>query len=74
MMDQRTRAFLKSGSSNVTMMPSGPAPQKVIGILCDVLPRAVHRAGRNQECPCGSGKKFKRCCGNGYHDPSLAKE
>ena len=19
---------------------------------------------RNQPCPCGSGKKFKRCCGN----------
>ncbi len=21
------------------------------------------RAGRNEPCPCGSGKKFKRCCG-----------
>jgi uncharacterized protein YecA (UPF0149 family) len=21
------------------------------------------RAGRNDPCPCGSGKKFKRCCG-----------
>ncbi len=21
------------------------------------------KAGRNQPCPCGSGKKFKRCCG-----------
>ncbi|MGE0043242.1 MAG: SEC-C metal-binding domain-containing protein [Vicinamibacterales bacterium] len=20
------------------------------------------RAGRNDACPCGSGKKFKRCC------------
>ena len=19
--------------------------------------------GRNQKCPCGSGKKFKQCCG-----------
>ncbi|MGH9364250.1 MAG: SEC-C metal-binding domain-containing protein, partial [Thermoanaerobaculia bacterium] len=19
--------------------------------------------GRNEPCPCGSGKKFKRCCG-----------
>lgn len=24
-------------------------------------PPAV-RAGRNDPCPCGSGKKFKRCC------------
>ncbi len=21
------------------------------------------RVGRNAPCPCGSGKKFKRCCG-----------
>lgn len=24
--------------------------------------RAVRRVGRNDPCPCGSGKKFKRCC------------
>lgn len=23
----------------------------------------AHKAGRNDPCPCGSGKKFKRCCG-----------
>jgi len=22
----------------------------------------VARVGRNEPCPCGSGKKFKRCC------------
>ncbi|MCA1700846.1 MAG: SEC-C domain-containing protein, partial [Actinobacteria bacterium] len=21
------------------------------------------RAGRNEPCPCGSGRKVKRCCG-----------
>ena len=26
-------------------------------------PRATVRVGRNQACPCGSGKKYKRCCG-----------
>ncbi|MBN2579118.1 MAG: SEC-C domain-containing protein [Pirellulales bacterium] len=28
-------------------------------------PRKHHmrRVGRNDPCPCGSGKKFKRCCG-----------
>ena len=25
---------------------------------------ALEDAGRNDPCPCGSGKKFKRCCGN----------
>ncbi|GAA4873265.1 YchJ family protein [Ferrimonas pelagia] len=24
---------------------------------------AALKAGRNDPCPCGSGKKFKRCCG-----------
>lgn len=25
--------------------------------------RATPKVGRNEPCPCGSGKKFKRCCG-----------
>jgi uncharacterized protein YecA (UPF0149 family) len=24
---------------------------------------SVRQAGRNDPCPCGSGKKYKRCCG-----------
>ena len=26
-------------------------------------PRSVASVGRNDPCPCGSGKKFKKCCG-----------
>jgi preprotein translocase subunit SecA len=25
--------------------------------------RAAPKVGRNDPCPCGSGKKFKHCCG-----------
>jgi SEC-C motif domain protein len=25
-------------------------------------PRLVEKVGRNEPCPCGSGKKFKKCC------------
>ncbi|MEZ5934849.1 MAG: UPF0149 family protein [Alphaproteobacteria bacterium] len=25
---------------------------------------AARKIGRNEPCPCGSGKKYKRCCGN----------
>lgn len=28
-----------------------------------VAPRRVTKVGRNDPCPCGSGKKYKRCCG-----------
>ena len=26
-------------------------------------PRRVEKVGRNAPCPCGSGKKYKKCCG-----------
>ena len=27
------------------------------------VPRKSNKIGRNEPCPCGSGKKFKKCCG-----------
>ena len=29
------------------------------------LPRSARKTGRNEPCPCGSGRKYKRCCGAG---------
>lgn len=29
----------------------------------DTPPMMVQKVGRNKPCPCGSGKKFKRCHG-----------
>lgn len=28
-------------------------------------PLSATKVGRNETCPCGSGKKYKRCCGRG---------
>jgi len=39
---------------------------KLLGSVRGASPRAAFqgvRIGRNEPCPCGSGKKFKRCCG-----------
>jgi uncharacterized protein len=35
------------------------------GVLMGAQPlrRAAPKVGRNDPCPCGSGKKFKKCCG-----------
>ena len=32
-----------------------------------IMPRKVvkQEVGRNDQCPCGSGKKYKNCCGQG---------
>jgi preprotein translocase subunit SecA len=40
-----------AGSSLVFRMPEKPATRSLAG------------PGRNDACPCGSGKKFKQCCG-----------
>ncbi|MEP3437843.1 MAG: YchJ family protein [Hoeflea sp.] len=32
-------------------------------MLADVLPPRAAGIGRNDPCPCGSGRKFKKCCG-----------
>ena len=40
------------------------------GMACDgtlkkkpVVKKASEKIGRNDPCPCGSGKKYKKCCG-----------
>ena len=48
--------------------PQSPMAQADTGSKGDAKPRARARAhgkkiGRNQPCPCGSGKKYKHCCG-----------
>jgi uncharacterized protein YecA (UPF0149 family) len=44
--------------------PSLTAPQAVLN---SIHRRSVSppKVGRNDRCPCGSGKKFKKCCGMG---------
>ena len=34
-------------------------------------PRPLPMPGRNDACPCGSGRKYKRCCGYGAAPPGL---
>ena len=29
----------------------------------DGTKQEIHKIGRNDLCPCGSGKKYKKCCG-----------
>ncbi|MFM8683885.1 MAG: SEC-C metal-binding domain-containing protein, partial [Chthoniobacterales bacterium] len=50
------------GGSSAPAAKSAPAEQ---GELKIELParREAPKVGRNEPCPCGSGKKFKSCCG-----------
>ena len=45
-------------------LASNRAPANVMRwVAAEDLRAAFGRAGRNDPCPCGSGKKFKHCCG-----------
>ena len=36
---------------------------KFIEIIEKKKPKRTKKVGRNDPCPCGSGKKYKQCCG-----------
>lgn len=33
------------------------------GLMVKAKPLSVTKVGRNDPCPCGSGQKYKKCCG-----------
>ncbi len=42
---------------------SSAAEIKTHGLHQKAAPITVEKVGRNDPCPCGSGKKYKKCCG-----------
>lgn len=49
------------GNSWENSIPVSPVVENTLGYAA-TLKRALPKAGRNDRCPCGSGKKFKQCC------------
>ncbi|OHD73270.1 MAG: preprotein translocase subunit SecA [Spirochaetes bacterium RBG_13_68_11] len=52
--------FGAAGSTASTAVTAGPAPAAVRPVT---VQRSVPKVGRNDPCPCGSGKKYKYCHG-----------
>ena len=50
-----TVLYCSNAFSSVFDVISAPKPEAQVS--------AVEKVGRNEPCPCGSGKKFKNCCG-----------
>jgi hypothetical protein len=56
-------------SNQRTYIPSGGRQRIVVhdGVRRDTVPvpqlERDSRPGRNEPCVCGSGRKFKKCCG-----------
>lgn len=45
-----------------------------VGIKTIIHPRYYKEVGPNEKCPCGSGKKYKKCCKNEIDAVRLANE
>lgn len=50
-----------SGENWQSQIPNNPVIESTLAYGA-TLKRAAPKAGRNDPCPCGSGKKFKQCC------------
>lgn len=56
---RQMKKWMKTHEAELKAEQSGGAPK---------VETVVHegpRIGRNDACPCGSGKKYKKCCGEG---------
>ena len=53
-----------NGGSGPRRNRSGGSPMRAVsGSNRDAQPSGSAKIGRNAACPCGSGRKYKRCCG-----------
>jgi preprotein translocase subunit SecA len=53
------------GARPVHKAPAGQPPGEPKTLAKPQPVRAAGKVGRNEPCPCGSGKKYKKCCGKG---------
>ncbi len=62
--DALRTAFAGSGAEVVVdqPLPSLRAPGPIPANRVTTVRRDAVKVGRNDPCPCGSGKKFKKCC------------
>ncbi len=54
-----SRPYLRLMAS---LRQSGKSPDQLMQLLQSEAAGAVPQAGRNDPCPCGSGRKYKKCC------------
>ena len=58
-----------SGHLNPSAMPSPEGTKLQLNLPKRKPSFSIETTGRNAPCPCGSGKKFKHCCGKEVQDP-----
>ena len=61
---QNGRGSTGRGQNGRGRRPSGgkSVMTKIVGRNTEAVSTGSRKVGRNDPCPCGSGKKYKRCC------------
>ena len=62
---QKLFAIQPARNEEEELRPQGPVIFLNRGDEDETPAQAGKKIGRNDPCPCGSGKKYKRCCGKG---------
>ena len=65
MINEYKSSYLKNRLySSATVLYCSNAFSDVFDVISTPKPeQTTEKVGRNEPCPCGSGKKFKNCCG-----------
>ncbi len=68
--DERVKELVSVFEENgweytIELEPDKPEDITALEILLNPLKTKIaeKKVGRNEPCPCGSGKKYKKCCG-----------
>ena len=59
-LQNNTRQWVLNGHTPIELSPNGKKSNK---LSVHTPAKAAAKPGRNAPCPCGSGKKYKNCCG-----------
>lgn len=60
----RTREAMSMKHASASSLDGGGAKQLRQAQKVETFIREEEKVGRNNPCPCGSGKKYKQCCGS----------
>ena len=61
--EEQEIAFMPRRQQKMLEHHGGPPESRGGGGVQTTVKRNTEKVGRNQPCPCGSGKKYKKCCG-----------
>jgi len=61
--EEQEIGFMPQQQQKMLENHGGPPESRGGGGVQTTVKRNTEKVGRNQPCPCGSGKKYKKCCG-----------